>query len=93
MVKDWSRNLVIDVPLPAYAAQFWPPGPGHRWFVEVSDDSDRHPGTDTVGSVREVILVDRTRAAARSGPPFLYRAGARDVSLSKGGKVTVYIPD
>ncbi len=32
---DTSRDLVIDVPLPAYAATAWPPGSGNQWYVEV----------------------------------------------------------
>lgn len=91
-VPDRSRNLVIDVPLPDYASKFWPPAPLSRWFVEVSDDSAAQPGKKTIGSIRELMLVDRTRAAARAGPPMLYRPGTYDGRLPEGGKITVHIP-
>lgn len=50
--QEWSSNLVLDVPLPAYAAQHWPPSAAHRWYVRV-EDCDRDGWQ---GSLREFTL-------------------------------------
>ncbi len=91
VVPDRSRNLVIDVPLPDYAARFWPPGPARRWFVEVADDSAAQSGGGMAGQIVEATLVDRTKAATRTGPPVLHKANVADLPLPKGGKVVVHI--
>ncbi len=35
---DMSSGLHIDVALPHYAAQHWPPSPKNRWYLEITDD-------------------------------------------------------
>ena len=41
-----GERLEIDVPLPAYAAEFWPPTSDARWYLQVEDnDNDGQQGT------------------------------------------------
>jgi len=37
--KDYSKTLKLDVPLPLYAADYWPPASGTNWYVEVQNTS------------------------------------------------------
>ncbi len=37
---DGSQNLKIDIPLPDYAVDYWPPSDNNIWFIEVTNDND-----------------------------------------------------
>jgi hypothetical protein len=50
-----SRVLAIDVPLPDYAAECWPPSASHRWFLRVED----HDRDGDVGKITEFTLARR----------------------------------
>ena len=40
-LNDWAGDLTLDVPLPDYAADYWPPKDGpNPWYVEVTDSDD-----------------------------------------------------
>lgn len=42
----YGERLEIDVPLPAYASQFWPPNSQAKWYLQVEDnDNDGKQGT------------------------------------------------
>lgn len=42
----YGERLVLDVPLPAYAADFWPPRSDAKWYLQVEDnDNDGRQGT------------------------------------------------
>jgi hypothetical protein len=51
----YGERLDLDVPLPAYAAQFWPPRTNAKWYLQV-ENNDRDGQT---GYVREWILARR----------------------------------
>lgn len=51
----YGERLDLDVPLPAYAAQFWPPKQSAKWYLQV-EDNDRDGQT---GQVIEWILARR----------------------------------
>lgn len=36
-LTDKNGDLILDIPLPDYAAQYWPPRTGAPWFVKISD--------------------------------------------------------
>jgi hypothetical protein len=37
-LTDWAGDLTLDVPLPDYAADYWPPKEGaNPWYLEVTD--------------------------------------------------------
>ncbi len=59
---DLGQNLSIDVPLPAYAADHWPPSEKDPWYVEVTNYA---PGYDAV--LEEVTLVRRYYPASTTG--------------------------
>jgi PKD repeat protein len=54
---DWGTDLAIDVPLPAYAAEHWPPSDQNQWYVRVTNDAA--PGYGISAELREVTLVRR----------------------------------
>ncbi|MCR3956250.1 MAG: stalk domain-containing protein [Gudongella sp.] len=37
--KDYSKTLKLDVPLPLYASEYWPPASGTNWYIEVENTS------------------------------------------------------
>lgn len=39
MLEDKSKTLKLDVPLPIYAVDHWPPKAGTNWYVEVANTS------------------------------------------------------
>jgi len=61
---DSSKQVVIDVPLPAYAADHWPPSAGNRWFIEVMAIVNSETTTDVKAEIRgfEVARLKRNDA-------------------------------
>jgi len=88
---DNSQNLVIDVPLPAYATQHWPPSEKNRWYVEVSDDSGP-PAATQVAQINDIVLVQRLKNGQGVWQPRLYRAALGRAALSRGGTAKIEIP-
>ncbi|HED30163.1 MAG TPA: hypothetical protein ENN50_00400, partial [Prosthecochloris aestuarii] len=77
-----GERLDLDVPLPAYAAEYWPPKAGARWYLQV-EDNDRDTQT---GYVMEWTLARRYEdPACRS----VDRWKTQTFTYSK----TVYVPD
>jgi hypothetical protein len=91
VAPDNSLDLTLDVPLPAYAARFWPPNEDHQWYVEVTDHS---PATApaAVGMVEEITLVRRVITPSNQCIPSLFRPSAREFPLQRGGTVRIFIP-
>jgi hypothetical protein len=48
---DRSETLMLDVPLPIYAVDFWPPQIGTHWYVEVTNTS-----TIDTAELKEITL-------------------------------------
>jgi hypothetical protein len=84
---DSSKGLTFDFPLPAYAAQHWPPNGTNKWYVEVQDVSGR-PASETVATVQEVTLVQRRLGA----PPVLYRPSARTFPVGGDSTTRIDVP-
>jgi hypothetical protein len=78
---DGGVALTIDVPLPAYAAQHWPPSNTNQWYLEAS-----YPGQNN-GRIEDVVLVRRDVA-----PPHLYRSSSAHFPISPTTPEKVYIP-
>lgn len=57
-VVDNAKELYIDIPLPAYAENFWPPRPPFRWYVCVRDHSSGATGQQA-GTIKEFTIVKR----------------------------------
>ncbi len=95
---DDTKDLAIDVPLPAYAEQYWPPTEGNWWYIEVIDTSP--PGSPaTVGYLEQVVLVERRFVDLGPGVhhrplciPTLYDLGLRHVAIQSGVTLRVDIP-
>jgi hypothetical protein len=79
---DPSHFLRIDVPLPDYAASYWPPGGAARWFLRV-EDHDRDGAT---GTITEFTLARRYRH-----PDCLSVGKYRTETY--GGTMSVLVPD
>jgi len=86
-IPDNSRNLLFDFPLPAYAAECWPPNKDHPWYVEIVDDGEEREAVRPIGVVEEVILVERRLGRE----PVLYRLTTKKVPFQKGDTVTFWI--
>ena len=56
-MPDDNKDLTIDIPLPAYTSQYWPPD-DYKWYVEIRDDSTGLSG-QKVGKVNEITFVKR----------------------------------
>lgn len=76
------RYLAIDVPLPDYAAAYWPPTSTHRWFLRV-EDHDRDGAT---GTITEFTL------ARRYIHPDCHTLGKYRTE-TYGGPISVIVPD
>lgn len=79
---EMSRLLAIDVPLPDYAAECWPPNASHRWFLRVED----HDRDGARGRIKEFTL------AHRYIHPACHSVG-RYKTRTFGGHCSVSIPD
>jgi hypothetical protein len=79
---EHSRFLAIDVPLPDYAKECWPPSSSHRWVLRV-EDNDKDGLT---GRIREFTL------ARRFIHPYCHSIGHFQTETF-GGQVDVHIPD
>jgi hypothetical protein len=80
--EENSGELVLDVPLPAYANKHWPPSSTHRWVLRV-EDCDRD---GRAGAVTEFTLARLHKQAN------CYSLG-RFATQKFGGPVSVAIPN
>ena len=53
---EWSGDLDIDVPLPDYAASYWPPSANNQWILQV-EDVDRNNANGYVSEFTLARLV------------------------------------
>ena len=84
-VCESSKNLKLDVALPAYASQKWPPGPGsNQWYVTITPDTQ---GTGQTGTVNSIGLVQRIRGQK----PLVWIVG-RNTPIRCGEETTICIP-
>lgn len=86
-IPDNSRNLLYDFPLPSYAAKCWPPSRDHPWYVEIVDDGEEKESFDPMGTVQEVLLVERKLGQE----PVVFRLTDKEVPFKKGYKFTLRI--
>jgi hypothetical protein len=61
---DSGRQVVIDVPLPSYAAEHWPPSASNRWFIEVLAVVNTETTTDVKAEIRGFEVARLKRNAA-----------------------------
>ena len=55
---DYGKDLAIDVPLPAYAAEHWPPSEQNPWYVQVTNadpDPGQQPGRAEGGHAGQAV--------------------------------------
>ncbi|MHB1042079.1 MAG: stalk domain-containing protein [Eubacteriales bacterium] len=86
---DNSKNLCIDVPLPASE---WPPGYYHRWYVEVTDG-----GKDNLTAQIEEITLARlyhnpNNHTVGKFQTETYKPDQTNIAVPDGGSIKVYIP-
>lgn len=84
--SDGGEALVMDVPLPDYAANHWPPNATNLWYLETS-----YPG-QTGGIIQDVVLVKRGFKQGGTPLSFLYRSSASNFQISPDSPEKVYIP-
>lgn len=83
---DGGQALLIDVPLPDYAAAHWPPSDRNPWYVEFAN-----PGQPN-GEIEEVALVKRSFTAGGASLPTVFRASTTKIPLASTRPEQVFIP-
>jgi hypothetical protein len=83
---DGGEELLMDVPLPAYAGRHWPPSGRNLWYLEAS-----YPG-QVGGVVRDVVLVKRGFRPDASFLPELHRASSTNFQIRPNAPEKVFIP-
>jgi PKD repeat protein len=84
---DLGQDLTIDVPLPSYAAQHWPPSDQNQWYVEIVNHDDV-----TYADLQEVTLARRYPSAVTQFPPDTYRLENLPVKIPPGSS-QIIVPD
>jgi hypothetical protein len=88
-----STNLCIDVPLPRYARQYWPPNASHTWRVLVQElTPTASSSARQVGTVEEITLVQRLVDAQGRCLPVVCRPSARTFPINEGQTTEIYVP-
>ncbi len=85
--QDWNKNLDIDVPLPSYAASYWPPSPNNRWYVQITDGNKN--GQSAV--VEEVTLARLIKNSSGKYMTEVRRPHTRTFNVPDGGTLKIYV--
>jgi len=89
---DNSKELFIDVPLPAYAPSNWPPGYYHRWYVEVTDGVK----DNLTAQIKEITLArlyhNPGNLTVGKFQTETYVPEQTNITVPDGGSVKVHIP-
>lgn len=83
-LNDWAGDLTLDVPLPAYASEYWPPEEGaNPWYVEVTDgDQDG-----------KLTIVDGFTLARWQRHPHCKSIGAKQIETYTASNVPTLVTD
>lgn len=84
---DKSKTLKIDVPLPSYAKDHWPPQTGTHWYVRVTN----HSSTDTA-TLKEFTLARLYKNANGSFATETFKTTDVGAVIGPGKTETYYVP-
>ncbi|MDW7670990.1 MAG: hypothetical protein SCK57_06950 [Bacillota bacterium] len=88
MFVDRSKTLLIDVPLPSYAKNVWPPNNENRWFVQVTNGS----ASDTA-EIKEITFAYLYKKSDGSFATDTYRLEETGVVIKAGETKKIYVPE
>ncbi len=86
---DNSRTLCIDVPLPSYAAQNWPPADNAQWYVEITNHAS---GSYHDAVVKEITLARLYKNSDGSYASETFQPKTIGTRVEDGETVKINIP-
>jgi hypothetical protein len=84
---DDSKTLNIDVPLPDYAKNHWPPAPTSRWFVEITNTS-----TWDTAELKEITLARLYKKTDGTFATETFKSDEAGRTIAPGKTEIFYIP-
>jgi hypothetical protein len=84
---DESKTLCSDVPLPAYAKDYWPPGSGDDdWYVQITNNSGWS------AEVKEITFARRYKKPDGSFATETFKSTEAGTKIEAGKSKVVYVP-
>lgn len=80
---DDSKNLNIDVPLPAYASKHWPPSNSNKWYVDVKNTLLPLPNDATYNESIKAEITEVTMAKLIKNPVGIFSTNKYSSEISK----------
>lgn len=87
MFVDRSKTLLIDVPLPSYAKNVWPPNNENRWFVQVTNGS----GINTA-EIKEITFAYLYKKSDGTFATDTYRSEEKGLIIQAGETKKIFVP-
>ena len=89
---DDSQTLCIDVPLPSYARDYWPPSHDARWYVEISSLGTSPSSKNTPDmTLQDITLARLYKKSDGSYASETYTAGSTGPRRFDGKPIKFYI--
>jgi hypothetical protein len=84
---DYSKTLNIDVPLPAYAKDFWPPSSEKRWYVQITNNS-----TSDTAELKEITFARLYKKSDGSFATETFKSSEAGRTIAPGKTEIIYVP-
>lgn len=88
IIKDFSKSLLIDVPLPIYAIDNWPPNNNSKWYVEVTNTSSSDTAT-----LKEITFVHLYKNTDGSFVNETFKSNESGSTIGPNQTVKFYVPN
>jgi hypothetical protein len=84
---DYSKTLKLDVPLPIYAVDYWPPKVGTHWYVEVTN----HSSWDTA-VLKEITFAKLYKDSNGNYAIETFKSPESGTTIAPGATKKFYVP-
>ncbi|WP_246208613.1 stalk domain-containing protein [Anaerotalea alkaliphila] len=84
---DYSKTLKLDVPLPIYAVDYWPPATGTHWYVEVTNNSTWDPAV-----LKEITFARLHKNPDGSYATETFKSTESGATIAPGETKKFYVP-
>lgn len=84
---DDSKTLCIDVSLPDYAKDYWPPTNNNKWYVQVTNHSNWY-----IAELKEVTLARLYKKSDGSFATEIFKSTEAGTTIAPGKTETFYVP-